>query len=403
MASSALFAAGYQIPNNSINSVALSTANVANANGADAAYYNPANMVYNEDKHIIEGSLTHISLSQINYSPTVGTDIKSKKHNALLPSIHYTSKKLNDAGVRIGFSIAAPAGLTREWKDFPAAATGQKYALEVVEFNPSIAIPVNNKLSIGFGLRYVRAEGEVKLDGSALGPSAYTLDMKGTDSSSFGYNLALSYQATESLNISATYRSKISLDIEGDADGYVGALAVLYPGLSANQSSDVKLDVPVPANLILAAAYTFDTGTTVEVTYDRVMWSAVKETNFEYSNPYLEATLGASTEKKWHDSEAYRMGITHKLDNLTLMCGIAYQKNAAKEEYVSFSSPEADSMTYSIGGRYVMNDSLEVGLALLYSENETRKVSQPTNPLGVNGTLSDKSVYALTVGAAYKF
>lgn len=406
--SSSIFAAGYQIPNNSINSAALATANVANAHGADAAYYNPANMIRNEDRHIVEGSVTYASLSPINYKSSNGVyDIDSEKYTTFIPSLHYVSKKLNDAGVRLGFSIVAPAGLTREWKDFPASATSDKYALQTIEFNPSVAIPVNNKLSVGFGFRYVRAEGEIKLDGSVIPltmtTTPYTLDMKGKDTSACGYNLALSYQATEAWNISATYRSKISLHLEGDADAYVGAIPILFGGASANRSSDASLDTPIPANLIIATAYTFDTGTTVEVTYDRTMWSAIKETNFEFNDPYLEGTLGVSKAKKWHDTEAYRMGITQKLDNLTLMGGIAYSTNAANEDYVSFSSPESDSMTYALGGRYQVNESLELGLAVLYADYDTRKVSQPTNAIGVNGTLSDRTALTVTAGAIYKF
>ena len=117
-------------------------------------------------------------------------------------------------------------------------------------------------------------------------------------------------------------------------------------------------------------------------------------------NIFLEgSSLGQSQPKKWHDSVAYRMGITQKLDNLTLMGGIAYSTNPADEAYVSFSSPESDSMTYSLGARYTINDSMEIGLAVLYSENKTRQVSNGT----VDGTLSNKSVYGATAGLAYKF
>lgn len=47
---SVLMAGGYKIPETSLNAVALSAANIAHSHGADAAYYNPANMVFMEDK-----------------------------------------------------------------------------------------------------------------------------------------------------------------------------------------------------------------------------------------------------------------------------------------------------------------------------------------------------------------
>ena len=42
-------ASGWRIPEQSVNSTALSAAYVANAHGADAAYFNPANMSFETD------------------------------------------------------------------------------------------------------------------------------------------------------------------------------------------------------------------------------------------------------------------------------------------------------------------------------------------------------------------
>ncbi len=390
--SSALFGAAYQIPNNSINSAALATANVANAHGADAAYYNPANMVYNTDNHEIETSVTYVLLSSINYKSSDGNfDVDSKKHTVFIPSFHYVSKPLNDAGVRVGFSLVAPAGLTREWEDFPASASAKKYALETMEFNPTVAIPVTKDFSMAFGFRYVRAIAEIGLE-----HSAYNIDIEARDNSSFGYNIALSYNATQALNISATYRSKITLDLQGSGDVNMN----LGGGMTAYKSS-ATMSVPVPANLIIAAAYTFNNTTTIEVTYDRTMWSAIQESNIDFEDPTAEAVLGVTSDKKWDDTTAYRLGITHKLnETLTLMGGIAYSTNAADEKYVSFSSPEADSMTYAFGGRYKLDDTLEFGLSVLYADYDDR-TSNGGNY--VNGRLSDRSAYTLTAGVNYKF
>jgi len=389
-----LFGAGYQNPNNSLNSSALSTANIANAHGADSAYYNPANMINNSSKQELEVALTYISLSPINYRSTDGNyNIHSKEFSAFIPSMHYVSNKLTEDGVRVGFSIVSPAGLSREWEDFPATPSAKKFALQTLEFNPSMAIPLSDKVSLGCGFRYIKAYSQATLDGSMLGPSAYQIEMEG-EADAYGYNLALAYKPSEALNISATYRSKVILNLRGDAD-------VILVGTPI--SSGVSLEVPLPANFILATAYTFTTDTTVEITYHRIMWSVVEETDFNYDNAIVESALGASQEKKWHDTVAYRLGITQELDWITLMAGFAYGNNTADDRYVSFASPESDSFALSFGGRYNVSSDFNLGLAMLYSENEKRTVNQSTNPLGVNGTLSDKSAYSLTVGAGFKF
>lgn len=394
--SSALFGAGYQVPNNSVNSAALATAYVANANGADAAYYNPANMVYNGDNHEIEGSLTYVSLSSINYKSTSGTyDINSKKHTTLIPSLNYASNKLTDSGIRVGFSIASPYGSTREWSDFPATAA-KKFSLKTVELNPSIAIPITNQLSVGLGVRYVIASGDVQVN---LNPATNTtVEMDGEDKG-FAYNLAITYQASEKLNLAATYRSDIMLNIEGNANVVLAGTSLPTMGAS--------LKVAIPDNLILAAAYKLSEQTTVEATFDMTMWSRVTEQDFNYSNATVEATaLGTRKEIKWHDSYAYRLGITHQLDDtLTIMGGIAYSTNPADEADVSFSSPESDSMTYALGGRYTVNKSLELGLAVLYADYKTRTANQVANAFGTqaDGTFSNRDALTVTIGAGYKF
>lgn len=393
-----LFAAGYQIPSNSVNSLALSTAYVANANGADASYYNPANMVYNDVKHEIELTAIYVQLEPTNYDSADGNyQISSKRVQSAIPALHYVSKKLNDKGVRVGFSIVSPAGLTREWEDMPASATAKKYSLKTIELNPTVAIPVTNKLSVGLGFRYVMASGEIALDGSSIPltpvSAPYTLDMTGSGEAA-GYNLALAYKATDALNISATYRSAVMLTLSGSGDTTFAGTPI---------TSDASIDAPIPANFIIAAAYKFPTNTTLEMTYDTTYWSVVQETNFEFEDPTLEATLGKTHAKKWHDTVAYRVGLTQKFDSLTVMAGLAYSPNAADEKYVTFSSPESDFMTYSMGTKYKINDSIELGLSGMLAQGEERTISQPTNPLGINGVLSARDIYIVAFGAGYKF
>jgi long-chain fatty acid transport protein len=172
-----MFAAGYQISNNSVNSLALSTANVAHADGADTSYNNPANMVQNDIKHNIEISATYVYMESGKCDSTDDNfHIESDIVQIFIPSIHYVSKKLNDKGVRIGFSIVSPAGLTRKWQDIPAIATAKKYSLQTIELNPTVAIPLTNNLSVCLGFRYVIATAEIALDAG----NVYSLNMKGS-------------------------------------------------------------------------------------------------------------------------------------------------------------------------------------------------------------------------------
>jgi len=58
-----LHAGGYLVSENSVNSTALSGANVAHSHGSDAAYFNPANMVFMEKQASIEATLHYFYLT----------------------------------------------------------------------------------------------------------------------------------------------------------------------------------------------------------------------------------------------------------------------------------------------------------------------------------------------------
>ncbi|WP_294961164.1 outer membrane protein transport protein [Sulfurimonas sp.] len=110
VASSILMAGGYKIPETSTNAVALSAANVAHNKSADAAYYNPANMVFMEDSNYVEVDATYIGLDAIEYK-SASSDIESESETFIIPSIHYVSGKAGET--RIGLSICVPGGLTK--------------------------------------------------------------------------------------------------------------------------------------------------------------------------------------------------------------------------------------------------------------------------------------------------
>ena len=114
LSAATLLASGYRIPEQSLNSVALSAAYVASANGADASYYNPANMSFMENGAFTEVAMTYINLPKVNYTDaTASRSGDSKEENFLMPNLHYVSPKMGDW--RYGLSITAPAGLSKRW------------------------------------------------------------------------------------------------------------------------------------------------------------------------------------------------------------------------------------------------------------------------------------------------
>ncbi|MDD2904691.1 MAG: outer membrane protein transport protein [Sulfurimonas sp.] len=416
VASSILLAGGYKIPETSTNAVALSAANIAHNKSADAAYYNPANMVFMSKENHIEANLMYIKLNPTNYTNAADTvDIDAQTENFLVPSVHYVSDDIN--GARFGLSIVSPGGLSKRWTETPAVYSAEEFTLQTAEINPTVALPIGDNAGIAVGLRIVHSSGIVK----STAPIA-SRDMTG-DSIDFGYNIALAYKPTSELELGATYRSQVDLSVEGDAKlsytdtptlittdgptvGNFTAFTGLPAGTTYTSDSSANVTVPLPATLSLAAAYTLPTKTTVEFVYERNYWSAYNELDFDYgsgANFVTNYVFGSVVNKNWNDTNTFRLGVTQELDALTLMAGIVYDQTPVPDETLSFELPDSDSTSVSIGGRYSINDKVDVGLAALYSMRKNRSVSAADNENGLDGEFSNSNVLLVSAGVGYKF
>jgi long-chain fatty acid transport protein len=392
LASSLVLASGYRLPEQSVKSTALSAAYVANANGADSAYFNPANMVFNENVNQIEGGVTYIGLSKIKYTDNRNPafNSKSEKEDILAPAMFYSSKDMNN--FRYGISLTVPGGLTKRWKSAFAKTFAEEFTLKIIEVNPVAAYKINDQFAIGGGLRLVYVEGVVKSDGTGIGKPAVR-DME-ADSTEFGYNLALTYKPISNVNISATYRSNVDLGVEGNAKLYLSGTK-LYDG-------GANVEVPLPAIAALAVSYDFG-GTVVELEYDKTMWSEYKTLDFGFEDNVplsLKSAFDDPKPREWEDTDAIRIGVTHQLnDKITLMGAVATDDNPAPEKNLGFELPDSDAMLYSGGLTYNYSDKVVLGASFLYDSKDDRTVKNKE----IDGEFEDASATLITFGASYKF
>jgi len=367
--SSVLFASGWRLPESSSKSTALSGAYIANSNGADATYYNPANMSFNKNESAIEVSVMNVYLPSIDYTDNTDSNKngESKKGNTIIPSIFVSSKDYGN-NIRYGFSITVPGGLSRAW-DTPYQKTyAEEFALKIVEFNPTMAYKLSDNLSVGGGLRAIYSDGVVKSDGTDYGKAAIR-DMTG-QTIAFGFNLAMAYKASDKSNLSATYRSNVDLKEEGNAKLYVSGTKVYDGG--------VYVTVPLPAVATLAYAHDINEKTTIEVEFDRTFWSTYKNLDFEYKSAValaLRSSFDDAKARDWEDTDAIRIGLTHKYNkDLTIMFGASKDGNPIPEKSVSFESPDNTSQTISTGFDYNLNEKSSFGFGYLYSKKDDREV-----------------------------
>ena len=398
----AVHAAGYKIPEQSLNSMALGAAYVAHTQGADTAYYNPAGMAFMEDGNFVEGGVTLAHLPSIAYSsPIPSLSGESETENMPIPYGHYVGRAIGD--LRWGVSLVVPAGLTKRWETPYQKLYAEEFTLKNIEINPSFAYRVNESFAIGGGLRVVYSEGVVKSDGADAN-KPLKREMEG-DTVAFGYNLALLYKPTPEINLAATYRSNIDLKEEGDANLYLGGVGKQY-------GADVT--VPIPAALNLALSKTWHDTFTLEFDYERTFWSAYKELDFNYDepvyNPILKAKFDDPVDRNWRDTDTFRIGATYRIDEQwTGMAGFALDETPVPAKHIGFELPDSDAKIFSLGFRYQQTEHLSWGIAMLYDAKASRTISpgvvkaEDNEVLNKGGSFRKGGAYLTTIGLSYRY
>ncbi len=391
-------ASGWRIPEQSVDSTAKAGANIASSTRADASYYNPANMAWLEDTWHVQLDATYIYLSKIDYDDDRSStmDGESESENFFVPTGFMVTPSYG--GARFGLSITAPAGLSKQWKDPWPKTFAEEFTLEVIEVNPTVSYSFGKMVSVAAGPRMLYAKAKVKSDGTiptAGGPFPLSRDMEG-DTTEWGWNAALAIKPIETLNISATYRSKVDLDFSDTADLSFGA----FPKTQFNKA---KVSVPVPAVFALSVAYDVLENLNVELTWDRTFWSTYKDLDFDFSDPDVPGNpFETPVPKDWNDSNAFRIGVTYGVtDYLTLMGGFAYDETPVPSDNIGFELPDSNAWIYSLGMQYKVNEQLDLGIAALYDYKQSRTAKSDNGQ--VDGEFTNASAFLITVGMNYKF
>jgi long-chain fatty acid transport protein len=392
--SSFVLAGAYKIPEQSVNSMALGAAYVAHTDGADTAYFNPANMAFMEDKQFAEVGLTWAHLPRNIFEGTVeATSGKSEIENLQLPFLHYVAKPIGN--FRWGASLTVPGGLTKRWETPAQKLYAEEFTLKVIEINPSASYKISEQFAVGGGLRLIYSEGIVNSDGGA---DSIKREMEG-DTIEFGYNLAMTYRPTSDINMAVTYRSNIDLGEEGEANLYLSEVGNQY---------DASVTVPLPAALNVAVSKTWQDKYTVELNYEKTYWSAYKKLDFEYGSPIqsrLVTYFDNPKDRNWKDTDTFRVGVTAKVTpTLTVMAGYSKDETPVNKKNLSYELPDSDADIYTLGVRIKHNDNLSYGISYLHDEKESFSVTaENQNESGIIGKFSGGGADLISIGAAYTF
>ena len=395
VAVSLTFADGFSIFEHGAKSMSMCGAFTAQANDVTAVFFNPAGITQLSGWNFGFTGTYIVPVASFTGPTSVDPNLyqEAKAWNFFVPSL-YATYAFNEK-LSAGFGFFVPFGLGTDWgQDWVGKQLATKSEVQTMFYNLNVAYKVVNGLSLAAGVDFVTAS--ITLENMAyFTPRSMWGSVKLTgDATSWGYNFAAHYQATDNLSLGVSWRSNVTLDIDGTAkfkfpavNQFVDAeIAALFP--ESKGTSKIKL----PTFLIAGIAFKPIEQLTVEFDWFQIGWSSYDKLAVDFKNE-TAAVTDQSSPKDWKNTDSYRLGAEYRWnEKLAIRMGIDRDLDPSPDKYVDPTLPGAPRWLFGIGGGYKITNSLTVDLGYMYLIQDDRTIKD--SAIDFNGTY--KSLASLT-------
>ncbi len=385
------------------------------ANDWSAGYWNPAGLVQIQ-KMQIGGSFEFIAPTA-NYNPSL---LHGQPYGTLLPGAKNGEDQTffvpsggfvyNMGDLAVGFSVFAPFGLGTKWNLFNTTSYNASYPktefnnnLKIMDFHPTIAYKVSDKLSVGAGLSIIYADIRIQQPnltqipylsnpllaglsrmvlangGSFNATNSYIMtdvNLKGTGWG-FGGNIGLMYKATENLQLGISARYYLDTELSGSFmgttyfandpvnnavnqavitqavqgglldQGTALQLGALFSGASAKTIDDnsAKATLPLPMNIGFGLSYTGVENLLLSMDIDFTQWSAWDAIKIDLSDGTKNELV-----ENWNNVIRVAFGLEYTMDKLQLRGGFYTENPAAVKGTFSPTIPDVGHRNVIIAG-----------------------------------------------------
>ena len=276
----------------------------------------------------------------------------------------------------IGLGISSPFGLKTEYdaNNWIGSYQGIKSKITTVNYNPSLAWKVNDKVSLGLGFSYQTLDAELT---SAVPGVLRSSQLKGDDAS-WGWNAGALFTLSPAMRVGISYRSAVDYTLEGNSN-------------TALTSTPVKTDVKLPDTFILSVWQQVSDRWEAMGDLSYTNWGTLKTLNVINSNTGVQI---GSENFGYRDSWRFAWGAAYKATEAwKLKFGIAYDRTPTTDNERSVRVPDNDRIWFSLGAQWNGGayGKIDAGYAYLYVKdadiNQTKTFPGATSNL--RGSYSD--------------
>lgn len=435
-----LNAAGFILQEQSISGLGVGFASgAAGLSDNSSMYFNPATLTLVNGTQVSGG--LHVILpkaefrnngSSSTYAPTRGPDATSDK-TAVVPNL-YISRQVSDDLV-VGVAMTSPFGLATSYQD---DWVGRYLAVETELTTLNTNLAFGYKISDGFALGggFSICYGDAMLSNAlnlgltflqdlqagdipattqtlaiaqdlqnpaspALGTTKYDghAELSG-DAVGYGFNLGILMHPGESTRIGLHYRSKVKLDLEGNASFTVGLLAPYFESMFVNQAGMVELELPDTAQISMHQYMTEKWAVMADITH--TWWSSFDELNIRFRDGMPPNVIP----ENWKDVWRYSVGSTFQVSpGMQLRGGLVIDESPVPgDKYRSPRIPDEDRLWISFGIGYQLSDQFRLDVAYVHVFVDDPVIDNDTHTDGehLKGSM-DAKVDLFSLGGSYSF
>ncbi len=341
----------------------------------------------------------------------------------------------------VGLGINAPFGLKLVYDDgwvgrFQALSS----EIKTLNVNPSVAMRVNDRLSIGMGISYQRLQAELtnavnysavvaqgvqqlvargQLPAAAApGIIAANAGLEGDarvrgDDEGWGFNVGVLFDASDTTRIGLSYRSAIDYNVRGTVafttppatPNPIGASIIAAASAQGAplSSGPISVDLKVPDSALLSVQQKFGDKLTLLGDVAWTGWSTVQELRVVRDSG---ATV-SQTPERWRDVMRYAVGASYEFTpQFTLRAGTAYDNTPVPDATRTPRLPDADRIWLTTGARWQPTDALLLDFGYAHLFSKTVSLNQNAGNAAASGLLlgdQESDIDILSAQLSYRF
>lgn len=327
-------AAGFALMEQGARALGTAGAFTAVANDPSAIYWNAAGVARLTGTRVYAGISPVVpELEFSGTGPYPGYGVTERwREQVMLPAHAYVTFPLV-RGIVGGVGVHVPYGLRSEWQnpdDFTGRYLSTKAEVRATHVNPTVAIELTPRLSLGVGASLVLADANLERrvpvlipDGTVVPWDLAALSLDGETTPGFTWNVGALYDIGR-FRFGAAYRHSVETTIEGDATFTFNPIGVpdFDAGLAAEVPPDqrAEADVPFPAHASVGMAVRLGERWNAAVDAAWTGWSIFEELPVRFD----DAALSQTTVENYDDTWSVHAGLTYQASEKLALRGGGY-------------------------------------------------------------------------------